>query len=392
MSNRHEVTLEADSIVSTAVEETGLPLVDDGFRTRLADVVGAYDEAGLDPVQRSAAAEALTEVVAIRLRLERDRHEHPRIADEEIQRPILIAGFPRAGTTLLHALLSVDPGNRAPEWWEVMHPSPPPGSAPSDDPRRQLAQREVADFVRRCPGVRRGHPYFVEGAATIMECESLLTFDLRNTYPFALHRVPVMPQLDLLGDPVEAFAFHRRFLQNLQWGGPARRWALKGTAHQFLLPVLLATYPDAVVIWPHRDPANLVASLTELTAVLHEGITGVDADRPSIAAGLVEGMRDGLSAAMSHPSIDADNVVHLHFDDVARDPLGQFHHVYERAGLAVTPEFETAIGTWLADDRHCTDRYGRFEYSLAATGMTVQELHETFSDYIDRFDIIRSST
>jgi hypothetical protein len=196
-----------------------------------------------------------------------------------------------------------------------------------------------------------------------------------------------MPQLELLGDPTDAFAFHRSFLQNLQWSRPTRRWALKGTAHQFLLPVLLATYPDAVVLWPHRDPATLVASVTELTALLAEGITGVEADRALIATGLVEAMRGGLAAAMAHPSIDADNVVHLRYDDVTRDPVGQVRRVYERADLPWTPEVGTAMERWLADERHRHDRYGPFEYSLQATGITASELHAEFADYIARFDI-----
>jgi hypothetical protein len=389
MSNRHEVDLDAVSILATAQDETGIPMADEGFRERLGRVVAAYHAAGLDPVDQSVAAEALTEIVVVRSRLERDRGEQPGIAAEVVSQPIIVVGFPRAGTTFLHALLAADPGNRPPQWWEVMHPSPPPGLATGDDHRRQLAQREVADFVRRCPGVRVAHPYFVEGDATVMECESIFTFDLRNTYPFALHRVPAFLELDLLGDPSETFAFHHDFLRQLQFGREPRRWALKGTAHQFLLPALLATYPDAVVLWPHRDPAVLIASTTVLMAALIEGVTGQQPDQVHVARALMDGMRMGLTAALADPSIDAENVVHLRYGDITGDPLGQLRAVYERFSMPFTPAFEAAGHGWMDDERHRSDRYGKFSYDLERLGLQAGEVQSAFADYIERFAIDR---
>lgn len=387
MSNRHEIELDVDSVVTAAEQETGVALDDTGVRERLAKIVECYRNSGLDDVQYSMAAESLVEIMVVRLRLARDRITHLGITDEVVDRPIVIVGFPRAGTTFLHALLSVDPHNRAPEWWEVMHPSPPPGLAAADDHRRQLAQREVADFVRRCPGVRIAHPYFVEGDATIMECDAILTFDLRNTYPFALHRVPVYASLELLGDPVEAMGFHRMFLQNLQWQRDPRRWALKGTSYQFMLPALLETYPDAIVLWPHRDPVEFVASLVELNAVLVEGITGQLVDRRPMGRSLMETMPAGLAAAMAHPSIDAPNVVHLRYADFTKDPIGQLRSVYDGFGLPFTAEFESAIPAWMADERHSSSRYGRFEYSLERSGLDADEVRAAFADYIRRFGL-----
>jgi hypothetical protein len=391
MSNRHEVQLEVASILSTANDEVGAELSDVEFVDRLTTLVEALQGSGLDPVEQSIAAEALTEITVVRMRLDDDRRRYPEIEDETVTQPFIIAGFPRAGTTFLHALLGEDPANRAPLWWEVMHPSPPPGNASPDDHRRQLAQREVADFVRRCPGVRLAHPYFVEGADTLMECESILTFDLRNTYPFSLHRVPRFLSLDLRGTPIDTYAFHRRFLQNLQWGAQPRRWALKGTDHQFMLPALLDTYPDAIVLWPHRDPVAVVASLVELTSLLVEGLLGVEIDRSTIAPAVVEGIRAGLEAAMQSPTVDAPNVVHLQYASFTKDPIGQLRALYDRFDIPFTATYETRIRAWMADPRHRSDRYGKFTYSLERAGLERGELEATFAAYIERFDIPRDA-
>ena len=42
---------------------------------------------------------------------------------------MFVTGEPRTGTTLMHALMSVDPDARALRFWEVMYPSGPPGVA-----------------------------------------------------------------------------------------------------------------------------------------------------------------------------------------------------------------------------------------------------------------------
>ena len=68
-----------------------------------------------------------------------------RLADEVIDRPMFATGEPRSGTTLMHALLSVDPDARALRFWEVMYPSPPPGLAGPDDPRRARRRRLARD-------------------------------------------------------------------------------------------------------------------------------------------------------------------------------------------------------------------------------------------------------
>jgi len=58
-----------------------------------------------------------------------DDHQRYGLEAEAIVRPLFATGEPRSGTTLLHALLSVDPDARAMRFWEVMYPSPPPGLA-----------------------------------------------------------------------------------------------------------------------------------------------------------------------------------------------------------------------------------------------------------------------
>ena len=49
-----------------------------------------------------------------------------------------------------------------------------------------------------------------------------------------------------------AYRFHKRFLQHLQYQRVADRWLLKMPFHLFTLDALFETYPDARIIFMHR--------------------------------------------------------------------------------------------------------------------------------------------
>src|SRR5437879_10513127 len=59
-----------------------------------------------------------------------------------IERPIIIAGLPRTGTTHLHNLMSSDPGLRSLPYWESLEPVPPPTDR-GIEPDPRLARTEA---------------------------------------------------------------------------------------------------------------------------------------------------------------------------------------------------------------------------------------------------------
>ena len=77
-------------------------------------VTGLSDTAG-----RRQAASVCHGLLTSRLEFFEDRRRYP-IADEVIEAPMFVTGEPRTGTTLMHALMSVDPAARALRFWEVM--------------------------------------------------------------------------------------------------------------------------------------------------------------------------------------------------------------------------------------------------------------------------------
>ena len=155
--------LDADTLLAAAQAETGLAdYGDETLRDRFSLAVARIRDAGMDESGQREAASVCHWLLTSRLKFFEDRKRHP-IAEETIERPLFATGEPRSGTTLLHALLSVDPHGRALRFWEVMYPSPPPGLAGPDDRRRDRADEDWREILRKMPRWLISHPYDMLG-------------------------------------------------------------------------------------------------------------------------------------------------------------------------------------------------------------------------------------
>lgn len=111
---------------------------DTGFRERLGVVLQSLTEdEGLTRGGRITIIDHAIRVMANRLRIEDLVKRHPEILDIKIEKPLIIAGLPRSGTTHLVNWLARDERLRSLTLWESEEPVPsdplpPPGQA---DPR-----------------------------------------------------------------------------------------------------------------------------------------------------------------------------------------------------------------------------------------------------------------
>ena len=74
--------------------------------------------------------------------------------------------------------------------------------------------------------------------------------------------------------PLAQYRIHKMMLQQFQYERPKKYWVLKGFHQGERLPEFFETYPDAKMIWVHRDPVQAVASRIVLTGEAVEGLTG----------------------------------------------------------------------------------------------------------------------
>jgi hypothetical protein len=313
-----------------------------------------------------------------------DDHRTYALDREVIERPLFVTGEPRSGTTLLHALLSVDPEARALRFWEVMHPSPPPGLATPDDPRRDEADREWREINARLPHWLRSHPYNDMLGDGLPEDERCWGFDFRMMTPTAWWRVPMgMGVTGLPVDPPAQYRIHKMMLQAIQHGRPHKKWVLKGF-HAGRFPAFFDAYPDARLIYIHRDPVQSIASRIKMVADLTEGLTG-SVDMAAQSKLHTRLGRESFHALMANPMIDDPRIHHVRYADFVQDQIGVIRGFYDFAGYDLTPAAAAAMRAYLADNRG--DRHGKFVYSTDLIDGDVDAIHAEFAAYRDRYGI-----
>ena len=135
-----------------------------GFREPL-DVVlnGLSGDAGLSAFGHVSAHTLLVQLAKNRILLANLLARHPEILDIPIERPIIIVGQPRTGTTHLHNLLAADPALRSLPYWESLQPVPVPSEVGIEpDPRRQRCEFGVGFVNAAMPEFRRMHEMTVD--------------------------------------------------------------------------------------------------------------------------------------------------------------------------------------------------------------------------------------
>jgi hypothetical protein len=379
--------LNAQALLATAEAEAGLSdWGDPTFSDRFAQAADLIRATGMDAQGVAAAAENCRWLLSDRLRFFAD-HERYQLAQEEIVRPLFATGEARSGTTLLHALLATDPNGRALRFWEVMHPSPPPGCVAPNDRRKALADQEWREILDRLPFWLVSHPYNDMLGDGLPEDERTWAFDFRAMTPTAWWRVPMgIFAGGLPLDPRQQYRIHKMMLQAIQHGRPNKYWVLKGF-HQDRLATLFETYPDARIVWSHRDPLQVAASRTKLIGELVEGLAG-HVDWAEMARQAIAGVRASIAATMADPMVSDPRIHHVRYTDFVADPVKAIHGFYDAAAVPWTAEFEAAMRDYLACNRG--DRYGKFTYStqlLTDIGEKVAALHEEFRPYRERFGV-----
>jgi hypothetical protein len=381
------MVLDAASLLASAKAETGLSdWGDPSFEARFGLAVAHINTIPMDDTDRQAAATNCNWLLTDRLRFFNDRKLYP-IADEVIDRPMFATGEPRSGTTLMHALMSVDPDARALRFWEVMHPSPPPGVVKGEDPRIALADDEWREINTRMWKWLHCHPYNDMLGNGLPEDERTWAFDFRVMTPTAWWRVP-MQNLSL-GLPTDSAAqnrIHKMMLQQFQYNRPKKYWVLKGF-HGFRLKEFFETYPDATLVYLHRDPVQVAASSTMMMADIMEGIVG-KIDLKKEARMHLDRVRASIANTMSNPLIDDPRIHHVRYKDFVSDPIATIRGYYAFAGRKFTPQAEGAMRDYLASNKG--DRHGKFHYStslLTDIGEDIDALNEEFRPFRERFGV-----
>ena len=379
-------SLAPDALARAACRRTGLEdFGDPGWREGLEVLCLALElEGNLTTFGRIAMRGLITSALENRLRLIDWAARHPEVREERIERPWVVVGLPRTGTTLLSLLLALDPEVRPLLHWESVQPIPPPDLAThAEDPRIPAAATQVAQVQALNPAIRAMHPM---GATIATECVGFLFFDLRSLLIETQAHIPSYGRWLEKADMRGAYALHRLALQVLQSRIPTTAWSLKTPQHLWSLDTLLEFYPDARIVWTHRDPAKVVTSVASLNTALQR--LNMRANDP-VAIG--SDWNDKLHLAVTR-GIEFDRrqngrdwCQHLQYADLIADPVAAVRALYAYFGAQVSPLHERRMEVWMRDRPQ--EVHGRHVYDPADFGLTTEGLAERYSEYRERFAV-----
>lgn len=380
-------SLTSEAITRAAQKRAGCSdLGGDSFRDPLARYLQAVrEEADLNLFGRLALKGMLVESLRNRIELARWAREHPEVRDERIEAPWVIVGLPRTGTSLLSILLGLDPNARALMHWEAARLIPPPTLATAaEDPRITENAKELAQLLKLNPAIGAMHPF---GATIAQECVALFMLDVRTLGVETQAYVPSYGRWLQGCDMTPAYAQHKLALQSLQAAQPTERWVLKTPNHLWCLETLRASYPDARIIWTHRDPGKVITSLGSLVNALQRMFTN-RRDHVSVAEEWLGKSRFAIESGMAYDDGAEDGwCQHLRFTDLMKDPIAAVHAIYAQYGETPSALHVRRMEVWVRErGRHSE---GRHVYDPKDFGWTYDELAERFRAYRERYGVDR---
>lgn len=375
-----------DAVMDAARAQTGLD--DFGNRdfvpalSRLLD--GFAREAALSTIGEQLAFGGVVNMLVNRLRYVRDVQAHPEILREPIDRPIVILGLPRTGTTKLQRILSASPQALAMMYWRMMNPAPFPDEIPGrPEGRIQTAREAVAMITERFPDFVARHPTEAE----IPDEEVLLmqgSFQCVVTWLFA--RMPSFYDFSMNTDPRPMYRFLREQMQYMQWqqgGALGRSWVMKSPCHTGVIDTLLDTFPDAVLVHCHRKAEEVMPSMSGLTAAMR-GVHSDRVDRRVIGPEMLDYFGSMMDRYMAiRDTLPTDRVLDVHYRDIVADGVAVIRRVYERAGR--TLDAETIERARAFETARPQNYLGHYSYAAEDFGITVPQITARFAAYRERF-------
>ena len=381
--------LSAAAIIDEACKSSGLDHFDsDSYREGLDVLVddvnagikqGWYTDDGIKRIHDDCVHYLRT-----RLKIADYLKQHPELLERKIERPVFVMGIPRTGTTLMSNLLAADPARRSPLTWEIDDPVPPATSATlKTDPRALARLEQETAMLAANPGMGK---YYRGSAIYPNEDVFIMAGDFKTLMIESKGRLPAYKDFIFSCDMTSSYDYHRKFLQVLQSQAPGV-WNCKKPSHALYLEYLFKAYPDARVIWTHRDPFSATGSLCSIISLSHMAHMG-RIDTEWLAEDYSWQAAEHANRIMDfRDKHGEDKLIDVHYADLTTDPIGVMKRVYAQLGDPFTPEAEAGIQGWL--DENPQDKFGKHEYKLAQYGLTKEQLEPLFERYLSRYDVAR---
>jgi len=389
-----DAVASADDVLKLAAQRTGLTEIEsDSWRAGLAIIVDEVNTSpAFTPFGRERILNDATDALGRRLQIHDYIQSHPVVLDAPVERPLIVLGMPRTGTTVISYLLDQDPARRSVLHWQCVDPIPPATTETlRTDPRCVALLEEQSKILEMVTKAKVALPHW-EDADGPTEDMFIHNQDFKGlSWDSFLSTRRYAEWLFDEADMSSTYQYQKRYLQVLQSTAPGT-WSLKMPSHSVHIEALLKVFPDARLVWAHRDPYKATGSLANLWR-LPKGMTlHPDAvDLEAMGRDAMWQMRYHVERPLrARDRIGDDRFFDMYYHEMMRDPMDVMRRIYDWAGDPLTAETEARMRNWLAE--HPQDRFALNSYSLDQYGLTVESLEPVFAEYLERFDIEMEGT
>jgi hypothetical protein len=187
-------------------------------------------------------------------------------------------------------------------------------------------------------------------------------------------------------DQTPHYRYMKDVLRILQRRRGPSRWVLKCPQHLEQLPVLKEVFPDATVVFTHRDPVAVVQSALTMLAY-GQRVSRKRVEIDALAEYWVARIEHLLAACVrDREHIAREQSLDVRFDDFMADEIGTVERIYAKAGLELTPAARRELETFATENPR--GKSGRVVYDLKGDfGIDPAALRERFAFYYERFGV-----
>jgi len=380
---KDSVPLRASELIDTASASLGLTDFGDEYWREAFEVLvrSIEEESELNFFGRLFTREEILRGLKVRLQIEDTYKKHPEIAEQEITQPIFVTGLSRSGTSILFERLAADPKLKPLLSWEIFKPCPPPESKTYEhDPRIEQVENFMTLYNRVAPEFKAMHEM---GARIPNECSEafLYSFHTEN-FPARMNIPSYVNWLQQHGNWAYMYEYHKKLLKLLQWKNPRQHWLLKAPPHLWHLPELFKAFPDANVIYTHRDPIKTNASNISVIGTL----AWMRSDRPIdaqafeklLAPEVMAQALDSIIDQLESGEVPNDRVHHVLYRDLLENPFNSISSIYKSLNFSMDQKTEKAIRQFIDAKPH--RKFGKHEYK-SAEGNAEKSARQLFKRY-----------
>jgi len=376
--------LDRETILKNAIKKTGYKnFGNDKYIEVLDRLIDNINKVDITPLSKYFLNFIARKTAMNRLYIENYIEKHPEIEDIPIESPVFIVGFPRTGTTLLQNILSSGDGYRSLYLWELATPYPLHNDKKKDKKMR-IAKIDMAlrMLKRAVPEMTSVHDVRVN---TKEECWILLANSLYITHADIGSGLTEWNDWLIKMDRTWVFEEYKRLLQLQAYNMPTEKFILKCPSHLFNLKPIMKIFPDACIVWTHRNPINSIASTSSLMSLARKFFSGY-VDQKQVGE-MVENRFHSIvmDAIKLREKTNNNQFYDINFETLVKNIPQSVKNIRNHFELPHNETHDKAVQDFLNESRK--DKPGKHRYGPEQFGLDKDEVVDRFSKYIDKFSI-----